>query len=193
MDAVPAMNAPNPQPAPDPWIVSWLARLPKEARVLDFACGSGRHARAAAALGLRVVAVDRDALALAMAGRGVDMVRAELETAPWPFRPAGFDAVIVSNYLFRARIDLLCGLLRPTGVLLYQTFAIGNEMFGRPRRPEFLLYPGELLAVAARNGLHVLDYADGVVAGDAPRRIQRLAACRPPLDLAALPLAVAPS
>lgn len=177
------------QPGPDPWIEAWLARLPAGSRVLDFACGSGRHARAAASLGLAVVAVDRDAQALASVGEGIDVVRAELEAAPWPFAAAGFDAVIVSNYLFRPRLDLLCGLIRPTGVLLYQTFAVGNESLGRPRNPDFLLRPGELLEMAARNGLHVLAYEDGIVGSPPRARIQRIVACRPPLRLEALPLA----
>src|SRR5690606_1647498 len=125
--ASPATHRGHHQPAPDPWIVSWLERLAAGSRVLDFACGSGRHARAAAALGLEVVAVDHDAEALAAVGTGVHVVHAELEVAPWPFAAASFDAVIVSNYLFRSRLDLLCGLIRPTGVLLYQTFALGNE------------------------------------------------------------------
>ncbi len=176
------------QPAPDPWIVSWLERLAAGSRVLDFACGSGRHARAAAALGLEVVAVDHDAEALAAVGTGVHVVHAELEVAPWPFAAASFDAVIVSNYLFRSRLDLLCGLIRPTGVLLYQTFALGNEAFGRPRNPDFLLRPGELLEVAGRNGLHVLAYEDGIVGSPPRARIQRMVACRPPLRLEALPL-----
>ncbi len=186
------MSATSPvhrQPVPDPWIVSWLGRLPAGSRVLDFACGTGRHARAAAALGLVVVAVDNDMQALAAVGEGVDVVRADLEASPWPFATAGFDAVIVSNYLFRSRLDLLCGLIRPTGVLLYQTFALGNESFGRPRNPDFLLRPGELLELAARNGLHVLAYEDGIAGLPARARIQRMAACRPPLRLEAMPIA----
>jgi SAM-dependent methyltransferase len=189
----PGSTATNPdrhgRPEPDPWIVSWLARLPAGARVLDFACGTGRHARAAVALGMSVVAVDRDAEALAQVGEGVDVVLSELEVAPWPFAPAAFDAVIVANYLFRPRLDLLCGLIRPTGVLLYQTFAVGNESFGRPRNPDFLLRPGELLEAARRNGLHVLAYEDGVLGSPPRARIQRIVACRPPLRLEALPLA----
>ena len=188
MTTVTATTPGHRQPGPDPWIASWLARLPAGARVLDFACGAGRHARAAASLGLEVVAADRDAGALAEVGEGVHVVLAELEVAPWPFAAASFDAVIVSNYLFRSRLDLLCGLIRPTGVLLYQTFALGNESFGRPRNPDFLLRPGELLEVAGRNGLHVLAYEDGIL-GTPPRaRIQRIVACRPPLRLEALPL-----
>ncbi|MFA7504483.1 MAG: methyltransferase domain-containing protein [Burkholderiaceae bacterium] len=185
------MSVTNPvhrQPEPDPWILAWLARLPAGARVLDFACGSGRHARAAAALGLTVVAIDADMQALASVGEGIAVVRAELEVAPWPFAEAGFDAVIVSNYLFRSRLDLLCGLIRPTGVLLYQTFAVGNESLGRPRNPDFLLRPGELLEVAARNGLHVLAYEDGILGSPARARIQRIVACRPLLRLDAMPL-----
>lgn len=185
---MPATNPVRRQPRPDLWIVSWLARLPAGSRVLDFACGTGRHARAAAALGLSVVAVDEDPQALAAVGDGVDIVRAELEVAPWPFDPAGFDAVIVSNYLFRSRLDLLCGLIRPTGVLLYQTFALGNEAFGRPRNPDFLLRPGELLELAARNGLHVLAYEDGILGSPARARVQRIVACRPPLRLESMPL-----
>jgi len=187
--AMPEKSLVHRQPEPDPWIASWLARLPAGARVLDFACGAGRHARAAAALGLAVVAVDKDAQALAAVGEGIDVVRADLEAAPWPFTAAGFDAVIVSNYLFRSRLDLLCGLIRPTGVLFYQTFALGNEAFGRPRNPDYLLRPGELLELAGRNGLHVLAYEDGIAGSPARARIQRMVACRPPLRLEAMPIA----
>src|SRR5690606_4065352 len=141
----------------------WRGRLPAGVVDPDVDCGAGRPAGAAASAGLEVVAADGEAGAVAEVGEGVHVVLAELEVAPWPFAAAGFDAVIVSNYLFRPRLDLLCGLIRPTGVLLYQTFALGNESFGRPRNPDFLLRPGELLALAARNGLHVLDYQDGIV------------------------------
>lgn len=167
---------------PSQWLQAWLGRLGPRASVLDFAAGTGRNARAAAALGHRVVAADRDARALAEARPDVHCVLTDLEAQPWPFEPESFDAIIVSNYLFRPRLDLMCGLLRPTGVLLYQTFAQGNAVYGRPSNPNFLLAAGELLDLARRNSLHVLAYEDGVVDTPKRARIQRMAAVRAPFD-----------
>ena len=168
---------------PSAWVLRWLRPLPPGSVVLDFAAGGGRHAEAAARAGHFVVAVDRDEAALRGVGNGVRTLVADLEAGPWPFRPASFDLVIVSNYLYRARFDLLCGLLRPTGALLYQTFALGNERYGRPANPAFLLGAGELAHRVERAGLHVLAFEDGWSAYPRPARVQRVVALRPPLDL----------
>jgi len=166
------------QTEPLPWVVRWLTCLPNKGRVLDFAAGSGRHSLAAREHGFSVVAADRNAQALGGIGRDVQTVETDLEAAPWPFEPASFDAVIVTNYLHRPRLDLLGALIRPSGLLIYQTFAIGNEQFGRPSNPDFLLQPGELLAMSARCGLQVIAYEHGHVANpDAV--VQRIAAKRP--------------
>jgi SAM-dependent methyltransferase len=169
-----------------------LERLPRGARVLDFACGRGRHARAAAQLGLAVTAVDRDPDALAdLDAAGIptlETLRTDLESDPWPFEAGHFDALVVCNYLYRPRLDALCALLSPGGLLIYETFAAGNERYGRPTNPDYLLKPGELLDFARRNGLHVLAYEDGFSGRGRRARIQRLRALLPPLDLEAFAL-----
>lgn len=173
-------------PAGSPWVLRWLDGLPRGASVLDFAAGSGRHARAAAERGLRVLAVDRDEQALARiadsqaAGSpGIRVRAADLESGPWPF-PASerFDAVVVANYLFRPRFALLASLVAPRGLLVYETFAQGNERYGRPSNPDYLLAPGELPERADRAGLTVLGYETGVVRRPSPAVIQRLCAIR---------------
>lgn len=117
--------------------------------LLDVACGSGRHARFFAARGVQVTAVDRDATALvSMANvNGVITEQRDLEVtdAPWPFAAAGFDAVLVCNYLWRPTFDALLATIKPGGVLFYETFMDGNERFGKPSRPDFLLRSNELL------------------------------------------------
>jgi SAM-dependent methyltransferase len=149
--------------------------------VLDVACGGGRHARYLAALGLQVLAVDIDAAALASLA-GVAGVRAEtvdLEGAPWPYAGRSFDAVVVTRYLHRPLLVPMVEALAPDGVLIYETFAAGNERFGRPRNPEFLLQPGELLELA-RGCLRVIAYEDLFVESPKPALIQRICAVRGP-------------
>lgn len=173
--------------APSSWITRHaplIAGLADGARVLDLACGAGRHARWLAAQGARVTAVDRDAAALgALAGAGlpgIGTLEADLEPpegAPWPLAGLRFDAVVITNYLWRPRLDEAVALLAPGGVLLHETFAQGHARFGRPSRPDFLLRPGELLELARRHGLTVVAYEDGVLS-DPPRRVQRIAAVR---------------
>ncbi len=166
--------------APSPWITRWADGLPPGARVLDLACGRGRHARWLAAQGLQVTALDRDAEALAgLAGQpGVEPLQADVEDGAWPLGGVAFDAIVVTNYLWRPLWPVLLASLAPGGLWLHETFAQGHEALGRPSRPDFLLRPGELLAVAASAGLQVLAYEDGLLDGP-PRRIQRIAAARP--------------
>lgn len=168
--------------APSPWIMRFAPHVPVGGAVLDVASGAGRHVRALLELGQgrTVVAVDRDVGGLAdLAGRpDVEIVAADLENgAPWPLPPQRrFSAVIVTNYLHRPLFPALTQALAPGGLLLYETFAVGNERFGRPRNPDFLLRPGELLEVAASAGLTVTAYEHGAL-GDPPRAIvQRLCA-----------------
>ncbi len=148
------------------WVLSGLRRLPPRSKVLDFASGSGRHALAALALGMQVEAWDNDPVALeALAQSAPQQVRCvvcDLELQPWPAGARKFDAVVVTNYLFRPRLALLAELLNEGGVLIYQTFATGHEALGRPRRPDFLLRPGELFQAALGMGLHVVSYEDSV-------------------------------
>ncbi|MEZ5653849.1 MAG: class I SAM-dependent methyltransferase [Burkholderiaceae bacterium] len=166
-------------PAPDPWVVRWLSDLPAGSRMLDFAAGRGRHAVAAAGLGLSATAIDRDAEALAGIAPPVETIHADLERGVWPLTGRQFDAIVVVNYLARARFALLAGALAPGGRLVYSTFAIGNERFGRPRNPDFLLCAGELLDRCRSAGLMVLAYEHGLRRSPDEAVIQRICAVRP--------------
>ncbi len=155
----------------------WSHLLGPGARVLDVACGGGRHLRWFAARGAQVTGVDRDAAALAtLAGVGRVIV-ADIETGPWPLAGERFDAVVVTNYLWRPLWPSLRASLADGAVLIYETFAVGNEAFGKPSNPDFLLRPGELLE--ACRGLHVVAYEDGLLSGP-PRRVQRIVAVQSP-------------
>lgn len=129
--------------------------------MLDVASGGGRHARLFLQRGHPVVAVDRDVTALApLACPALEVVAADLEAGPWPFPGRSFAGVAVSNYLWRPLLPMLVASVAPGGVLLYETFAVGNERYGRPRNPDFLLRPGELLD-AVRGALEVRAYEHG--------------------------------
>jgi SAM-dependent methyltransferase len=143
-------------------------------QVLDLACGSGRHARWLAAQGYAVLGVDRDANALASLQGLADTLRADLEGAPWPLPGRFFDGIVITNYLWRPLWPALRAALAPGGVLIHETFAYGQQLIGRPSRPDFLLQPGELLQVCA--GRRVVAYEDGFESG---RYVQRIAAVRP--------------
>jgi SAM-dependent methyltransferase len=165
---------------PSAWVVRFAGLIVREGRVLDVACGAGRHARLLAGLGHIVEAVDRDAGALAGLSdvAGVRTTCADLEAGPWPFPGMQFDAVVVTNYLHRPLLPTLVASLAPGGLLLYETFAAGNERYGRPSNPQFLLEPGELLRACA--GLRVLAYED--LKSDLPRPalMQRICAVNAP-------------
>lgn len=165
---------------PSPWVVRWSARLEAGALVLDLAAGSGRHVRHLLGLGCRVVAVDRETAGLAdLHGRqGLEVVQADLEAGPWPLPGRLFDAVLVTNYLWRPLLPGLCDALAPGGLLIYETFAAGNERFGKPSNPDFLLRPGELLELARTQALTVLAYEHGEDAEPKPGVRQRIAARR---------------
>lgn len=171
----------RPPSVPSPWVARF-APLAPGGEVLDLACGSGRHARLLAARGLEVLALDRDPEALAAAaGAGITTMEYDLEAAgaPWPFAPGRFAAIVVTNYLHRPLFARLAASLRPDGILIYETFAQGNELYGKPSNPAFLLAPGELLELARAGGLQVLAYEDGHVARPHPARVQRLCAAGP--------------
>jgi len=163
---------------PSAWFVRFAPLIPAGARVLDLACGRGRHARLFAARGCRVLAVDRDAAALSTlaAVEHVETAQLDLERGTWPLAGQRFDAILVANYLHRPLFAHLLAALAPDGTLLYETFARGNESYGRPSNPDFLLEPGELLQVTA-GSLDVVAFEEGLV-GDAAHRavVQRLAA-----------------
>jgi SAM-dependent methyltransferase len=168
-------GAPHAGLAPSPWVQRWSHLVPQGATVLDVACGSGRHVRWFAARGCRVTAVDRDAAALAGLGGLAELHVADIEGAPWPLPGRHFDAVVVTNYLWRALLPTIVASVAEHGVLLYETFAAGNASVGKPSNPLFLLQPGELLAATA--GLRVLAYEDGFLDGPA-RFVQRIVAVR---------------
>jgi SAM-dependent methyltransferase len=146
-------------------------------RVLDVACGGGRHARYLAQLGHAVEAVDRDAAALATL-TGVDGIAtcaADLENGQWPYADVRFAGIVVANYLHRPLLPRLIEALARGGVLIYETFAAGNERYGRPRNPDFLLQPGELLEVV-RGRLRVVAYEDVFTERPRPALVQRICA-----------------
>lgn len=175
---VPETRAPPlPDLPPSPWVARWAPLIRPGGEVLDLACGSGRHARFLAAQGFEVTAVDRDTALFPDPPPGVALVDADLEGGPWPFPGRRFDAIVVTNYLHRPLLPVLADSLEPGGVLVYETFARGNERFGRPSNPDFLLAPGELLELA-RGRLRVVAYEDVVVREPRPAAVQRLCARR---------------
>ena len=160
---------------PSPWIARWAHLIAPGGTVLDVAAGAGRHTLWLAARGHRVTAVDRDAAAMASLAAHAEAIVADIEGSAWPLPGRSFDAVVVANYLWRPLLPTLKAALAPGGVLLWETFAIGNETVGRPKRNDFLLAHGELLDAAA--GLRIVAYEDGFLA-DPDRFVQRLAAVR---------------
>lgn len=165
---------------PSDWVARWAERIPAGGRVLDLACGNGRHARYFAARGHPVEAVDRDPAKLA-ALEGVPRVTtrcADLEGGPWPFEGERFAGIVVVNYLHRPLFPHLLAALAPEGVLIYETFARGTEQFGRPSNPDFLLRPGELLETV-RGRLRVIAYEDLFVSDPRPAMVQRICAIHP--------------
>jgi len=156
---------------PSEWVRRW-AELVDRGPVLDVACGAGRHAIFFAERGLEVIAVDREPQQIP----GVRFVQADLEGAPWPFGGERFAAIVVTNYLHRPLLPVLQSALAEEGVLIYETFMVGNERYGRPSNPAFLLKPGELLD--AFRELAPIAFEQGRLERPKPAMIQRLCACR---------------
>lgn len=165
---------------PSEWVLRWAPLVGRGAAVLDVACGGGRHARFFAGLGHAVDAVDRDAAAVAaLAGvSGVTALCADIENGPWPYAGRQFGGIVVTNYLHRPLFPVLIDALAPGGVLIYETFALGNEAYGRPSNPDFLLRRGELLQAAA--GLRVVAFEDLTVELPKPAVVQRICAVSEP-------------
>jgi len=164
-----------------PWVARWLAPLDRGASVLDLACGQGRHSLLAANAGHEVLAVDRNADALeGLTGKNalIETLCCDLEGAPWPFMNRRFDAIVVTNYLFRERLSLIPMLLAPSGRLIYATFGLGNEQYGRPANPDFLLASGELIRFAQRSGLVIVGFESGYTSAPKPAVIERVCALR---------------
>ena len=167
---------------PSSWVERFLGLIRPGGLVLDLAAGTGRHVRLLRRRGYAVRAVDRDISALRpLEGEGCELREIDLETgAPWPLG-GGYDGIVVANYLYRPLLPALTGALAPEGVLIYETFMAGNERFGRPRNPEFLLRPGELLEACA--GLSVVAFEQGEVAAPRPAMLQRICARNGPPGL----------
>jgi SAM-dependent methyltransferase len=170
--------------APSPWIMRWTDLVPHGGQVLDVACGTGRHLNWLTQHPrlLSVTGVDLNIAGALKVAPNARLLQADIENGPWPLvledgEPEQFDAVIVTNYLWRPLIPTLLRSLRPGGVLLYETFAIGHETVGRPSRTDFLLRPGELLELCA--SLQIVAYENGFLRSP-ERFVQRIAAVRTP-------------
>lgn len=171
-----------PSTPPSAWVTRFAPLIPR-GEVLDLACGSGRHARILAALGHQVLAVDRDAAALTQAtGQGIAPLQLDLEDGTaWPFEPGRFSAIVVTNYLHRPLFPHLLTGVALCGVLIYETFALGNERYGKPSNPDFLLAPGELLEQVQSDSAHlwrVIAYEDGYIDQPKSAMVQRICAVK---------------
>ncbi len=147
------------------------APLVTQGTVLDLACGGGRHAKYFLGRNLEVVAVDREPQVIP----GARFIQADLEAgSPWPLAGEQFEGIVVTNYLYRPLMKILSESLKEGGVLIYETFMLGNERFGKPSNPAFLLRPGELLE--AFRELSIRGFEEGEVSEPKPAMIQRLCA-----------------
>ena len=162
--------------APAAWLCRFAGLIRPGGSVLDVACGSGRHVRWLAGQGFRVTGVDRDEAALAPLRDAAEVIVADIESGPWPLAGRQFDAVVVTNYLWRPLLPTLRQALAEGGVLIYETFADGQQQIGKPSRADFLLQGGELLAAFA--GLRVVAFEDGFEAPPG-RFVQRIVAVNP--------------
>lgn len=165
--------------APSPWIERFAGLVPQGGSVLDLAAGDGRHTTYLLDRGYRVTALDRKIEALAALGRPeLEIVKADLEDGgPWPLGERKFAGVVVTNYLHRPLLPAIVACVVPGGALLYETFAAGNERFGKPASPEHLLQPGELLETV-RDRLRVVAYEDVELTSPKRSKVQRIAAVK---------------
>ena len=170
------------------WVQRWSHLVVSQGSVLDLACGGGRHMKWFAERGHAVTGVDRSPDAVQAAAAYGEAVLADIENAPWPLttgmQTRTFDAIVVTNYLWRPLFPKILESLAPDGVLIYETFAIGNEALGKPSRPDFLLQPAELLS--AFGTLRVVAFEEGFL-DSPPRFIQRIAAMKPGLPVVTNP------
>jgi len=162
------------------WVAKWAFMIPHGGRVLDLAAGSGRHTKLLAESGYCVEAVDRDISGLAECAvlPAVNIHEHDLELGVWPYAKGHFSGIVVTNYLHRPLFPSLINALAPGGVLIYETFAKGNEVYGRPANPDFLLRPGELLDVV-RGQLRVIAFEDIYTSEPKAAMVQRICAMLP--------------
>jgi SAM-dependent methyltransferase len=161
-------------------VLRFAGRVPPGG-VADIACGGGRHGRLFLERGHPVTFVDIDVSGVTdLTGKpGAEIVEADLERGgAWPLEGRRFAGVVVTNYLWRPILPKVVDLVAPGGLLIYETFARGNEAYGRPRNPDFLLRPGELIE-AVRGRLTVIAYGQQTVAEPKPAVVQHIAARRP--------------
>jgi len=162
-----------------PWVRRFAPLITKGGVVLDLACGSGRHSELMANMGHEVLAVDQDVTSIEVLQNPCIVPKTlNLEEVSWPLAGSMFSAIVVTNYLYRPHLDELPKMLQKDGVLIYETFALGNGDFGKPSNPNFLLKPGELLTFAAHHGLKVVAYEDIYVDQPKPAMVQRLCAVK---------------
>jgi SAM-dependent methyltransferase len=165
--------------SPSDWVERHAGRIPSGGRALDVACGGGRHTRYLLQLGFHVTAVDRDTSKIADldANERVEILTADLENDSWPLAGRQFDGIVVTDYLHRPHYPHLIESLAPGGVLIFDTFAVGNENFGRPRNPDYLLRPGELLESFSAE-LSIVAFEHGEVTEPRPAMRQRICAVK---------------
>ena len=183
------MSAHQAMDAVSPWVRRFAGLIPPQSKVLDLACGGGRHSRFAASLGHSVLAVDKDVSALSSnPSQNIHCLPFDLELsnsashADWPLLPDQFGGIIVTNYLHRPLMEDLLLSLRAGGVLIYETFAQDNGLFGKPSSPDFLLLRGELLRLASsKPEFIVLAFEDGYVSEPKPAMVQRICFIRGPV------------
>ena len=170
------------------WVKRWAHLLPpfenvldhESVQILDLACGHGRHMQFLAGLGHKVLGVDRNAEALKTASQWGETLQSDIENAAWPLEGRSFKGVVVTNYLWRDLFPQILNSVAEGGVLIYETFSHGNQAFGKPSRPEFLLQPGALLQLCS--GLRIVAFEEGFVPSP-DRLIQRVVAIRLPSNL----------
>lgn len=165
--------------AASPWVRRFAKVIPRDGRVLDLACGAGRHTALLASLGHQILAVDQDISAVEpLQSSSIQIQALDLEGSDWPLLNQQFSAIVVTNYLYRPFLDELPKMLAEGGVLIYETFANGNAEFGKPSNPNFLLKPGELLDLAQHSGLKVIAYEDIYLDQPKPAMVQRICAVK---------------
>lgn len=177
------MKSTHDLPAVSLWVERWTHLIAPQGSILDIACGQGRHMKWFANKGHTVTGVDRSPEAIQAAAEFGETILADIENGPWPLMAGSqvrqFNAVVVTNYLWRPLLQIIAQSVAPGGVLIYETFSQGNETVGKPSRADFLLKPMELLRTCAN--MHVVAFEDGFLENP-PRFVQRIVAVRPPLD-----------